>query len=257
MQFRASACPIRHQRRPPALSSSMRCFPDSTCLRASDGAGGRLRERRGSSHCHDGRRNSNSASCHTVPISMVRYCPNGFCVIVSIRHTSTTCLTQNWVRGSVPDISCTVALVAQHVSESRTPSQPLCAFLSFVTKDKVLVDGIRNELELQQPSIELLDHAAHENYEADWKHNCARKIHRSAVLICLVGTSTHESEAVTWEIGRGLALGKRVVAVNLTRRPVRVPAILARNAIEPLPSSGSLISFVAELAPPGKANGRR
>ena len=104
-------------------------------------------------------------------------------------------MTQNTVRGSVPDISSMVALVAQHTSESRAPSQPLCAFLSFATKDKVLVDGIRNELELQQPSIELLDHAAQENYEADWKHDCARKIHRSAVLICLVGTSTHESEA--------------------------------------------------------------
>lgn len=165
-------------------------------------------------------------------------------------------MTQNTVRGSVPDISSMVALVAQHASESKAPSQPLCAFLSFATKDKVLVDGIRNELELQQPSIELLDHAAHENYEADWKHDCARKIHRSAVLICLVGTSTHESEAVAWEIGRGLALGKRVVAVNLTCHPVRMPAILARNAIEPLPSSGSLISFVADLTPPRKANGR-
>ena len=152
-----------------------------------------------------------------------------------------------------------VALVEQHASESRAPSPPLCAFLSFATKDKVLVDGFRNEIELQQPNIELLDHAADDNYEADWKHDCARKIHRSAVLICLVGASTHESEAVAWEIGRGLELGtrsQRVVAVNLTHRPVRMPAILAQNAIEPLPSSGSLISFVAELAPPRKANGR-
>ena len=149
-----------------------------------------------------------------------------------------------------------VALVEQHASESKAPSPLLCAFLSFATKDKVLVDGFRNEIEQQQPNIELLDHAADENYEADWKHDCARKIHRSAVLICLVGASTHESEAVSWEIGRGLELGKRVVAVNLTRRPVRMPAILAQNAIEPLPSSGSLISFVAELAPPRKANGR-
>ena len=143
-----------------------------------------------------------------------------------------------------------------HASKSKAPSPPLCAFLSFATKDKVLVDEFRNEIELQQPNIELLDHAADENYEADWKHDCARKIHQSAVLICLVGASTHGSEAVAWEIGHGLALGRRVVAVNLTRRPIRMPAILAQNAIEPLPSSGSLISFVAELAPPRKANDR-
>ena len=165
-------------------------------------------------------------------------------------------MTQNTVRGSVLAVSSMVALVEQHASQSKAPSPPLCAFLSFTTKDKVLVDGFRNEIEVQQPNIELLDHAADENYEVDWRHDCARKIHRSAVLICLVGASTHESEAVAWEIGRGLALGKRVVAVNLTRRPVRMPAILAQNAIEPLPSSGSLISFVAELAPPRKVSDR-
>ena len=160
------------------------------------------------------------------------------------------------VRGSVPHVSRMVALVEQHESEFKAPSPPLCAFLSFATKDRALVDGLRNEIELRQPSIEFLDHAADENYDAHWKHNCAKKIHRSAVLICLLGTSTHESEAVSWEIGRGLELGKRVVAVNLTRRPARMPAILAQNAIEPLPSSDSLISFVAELVPPRKVNDR-
>ena len=154
------------------------------------------------------------------------------------------------------DVSSMAALVEQHASESKAPSSALCAFLSFATKDKVLVDQFRSEIELQQPNIELLDHAADENYEADWKHDCARKIHRSAVLICLVGTSTHESEAVAWEVGRGLALGKTVVAVNLTRRPTRMPAVLAQHAIEPLPGSGSLISFVADLAPPRKASDR-
>ena len=160
------------------------------------------------------------------------------------------------VGGSVTDVLSMVAVVEQQASESKAPSPPLCAFLSFATKDKALVDGFRNEIMLRQPNIELLDHAADEDYRADWKHHCARKIHQSAVLICLVGASTHESEAVAWEIGRGLALGKRVVAVNLTRRPARMPAILAQNAIEPLPSSGSLVSFVAKLAPPRNTNGR-
>ena len=51
-----------------------------------------------------------------------------------------------------------------------------------------------------------------------------------------MGASTHLSQAVAWEIDRGLSLGKRVVAVNLTRRAVPVPEVLTRNAIEPLPS---------------------
>ena len=143
-----------------------------------------------------------------------------------------------------------IAIMQSLAAEPNATSSPLRVFLSFATGDKALVDAFRSEFERHNPNIELLDHAAVDDYERDWKTACARKIGRSAVLICLVGSSTHRSEAVSWEIGLGLALGKRVVAVNLSRRAVRVPDILTRNAIEPLPSTvGSRLSSVANLAP--------
>ena len=75
----------------------------------------------------------------------------------------------------------------------------LRAFLSFSTKDKALVDELRREITLKYPNIELLDHVAEENYEKDWKRRCDRKIDQCALVICLLGKSTHKSDAVTWE----------------------------------------------------------
>ena len=119
-----------------------------------------------------------------------------------------------------------------------------------------MADAFRNEVEARHPEIELLDHAVKDSYEEDWKHDCHRKIHQSAIFICLVGASTYQSEAVKWEIDCGLELGKHVVAVNLTGRPVRVPEILARNAIEPLPSTAASLFPRAKHAPARTANGR-
>ncbi len=123
----------------------------------------------------------------------------------------------------------------------RASSGRLCAFLSFATKDKALVDAFRRKLELRHPNVELLDHAVDNRYEENWKLDCDRKIQESALLICLIGDTTHQSNPVSWEIGRGLALGKRVVAVNLMDRPLRIPELLERNSIELLSSSASFL----------------
>ena len=142
-------------------------------------------------------------------------------------------------------------------TEPAAKPPPLRAFLSFAAEDKALASAFRNRIEQLHPDLELLDHAADENYEKNWKPHCAKKIDQSSVVICLVGASTHRSQAVAWEIDRGLSLGKHVVAVNLTRRAVPVPEILTRNAIEPLPSSvRSLLPSVAELGLAGGTNNR-
>ena len=119
------------------------------------------------------------------------------------------------------------------IPESSAASRSLCAFLSFATEDAPLVKAFRDRIGRRHPDIELLDHAVKDSYEQDWKRACATKINRSELLICLVGATTHRSRAVAWEIDHGLALGKRIVAVNLTANGVRIPEVLARNAIEP------------------------
>ena len=68
------------------------------------------------------------------------------------------------------------------------------AFLSFVTKDKPLVDEFRRALEFRNENLGRLDHAVQDEYDKDWKLGCAEKIDQSALLICLLGTTTHRSE---------------------------------------------------------------
>ena len=141
--------------------------------------------------------------------------------------------------------------------ESNAASRSVRAFLCFATEDKPLVEAFRNRIGLQHPDLKLLDHAVNDSYEEDWKRECARKIDQSTVLICLVGATTHQSQAVAWEIDRGLSLGKRVVAVSLTPDGVPVPEILARNAIEPQRSIGSIVlSSPAEPTLQREAHGR-
>ena len=134
------------------------------------------------------------------------------------------------------------------ILESNTASGSVCVFLSFATKDAPLVEAFRKRIGQQHPDVELLDHAIKDSYEEDWKRECARKIDRSELLICLIGPTTHRSQAVAWEIDHGLSLGKRIVAVNLSVHGAKVPEALARNAIEPQQIVAS-IAFLSATAP--------
>ena len=139
--------------------------------------------------------------------------------------------------------------------ESNAACGSVRAFLSFATEDKPLVEEFRNWIGLHHSDLELLDHAVNDSYKEDWKRECARKIDQSTMLICLVGATTHQSQAVTWEIDHGLSLGKRVIAVKLTSETVPVPEILVRNAIEPHYGIASVVlSFASALE--REANGR-
>jgi len=120
------------------------------------------------------------------------------------------------------------------------------AFVSFATDDAEIASNFRRLIERQHPHLELVDHAARDDYQPNWKAHCERKIKDAAVLICLLGPSTHKSAPVAWEIDRALALGKQVIAVNLTEGAVRVPEILCRHSIEPRsPAEALLLDAVA------------
>ena len=143
------------------------------------------------------------------------------------------------------------------VLKPNSASRSLRAFLSFATKDAPLVEAFRSRIGQHHPDVELLDNAVTDRYEKDWKRECARKIDRSELLICLVGPATRRSQAVAWEIDRGLSRGKPVVAVDLTDGGVRIPAVLTRNAIRPQQSiAGIVLSSAAAPALVREAYGR-
>lgn len=130
---------------------------------------------------------------------------------------------------------------------SELDASPTRVFLSFTTMDKPSVDVFSASLKSQYANLVLLNHAVVDKYGENWKFECAAKIDQSLLLICLIGTTTHLSEAVAWEIHQALSCGKRVVAFNLTNRDVCLPGVLIQNSIEPMPyeafhESGSLAS---------------
>ena len=118
-------------------------------------------------------------------------------------------------------------------NQDRTPFR-VRAFLSFTREDTALANSFKISLERRCTCLELLEHPVREVYDANWKIHCEKKISQSSFLICLVGNLTYGSAAVTWEIGVGLALGKRVIAFNLVNGSPPVPEILKRNSMEPL-----------------------
>ena len=118
---------------------------------------------------------------------------------------------------------------------SKLSTRPVRAFLSFTTTDRPVVEGFRRYLLTRFKNLELLDHAVVDLYDKNWKLECARKIDRSTVLFCLVGSTTYRSEAVAWEIDRGLSHGLRVIAFTISDRHVRLPEALVRNSILPIP----------------------
>ena len=110
------------------------------------------------------------------------------------------------------------------------------AFLSFTSNDKQAANEIRRQLNSTHANLMLLDHAVLDRYDKNWKLECAEKIDKAEVLICLVGTTTYQSEAVAWEIGHGLDRGKRVLACNIARHPVQPPDVLVQHAIKLTPT---------------------
>ena len=117
------------------------------------------------------------------------------------------------------------------VNSPELNDSPVRAFLSFTTSDKPLVEDFREQISLRFTNLDLLDHAVTDQYDKNWKLECAKKIDRSILMICLIGRTTHRSNAVAWEIDRGLLSKKRILAFNLTDQGVRLPEVLIRNSI--------------------------
>ena len=121
-------------------------------------------------------------------------------------------------------------------------------FLSFTDTDKTLAHSFKRDLERAFPNLEILDHPVKEKYEKDWKSHCEKKISKSSFLICLIGNRTRNSAAVKWEIGKGLALGKFIIAINMTENSSSMPEFLKRNSVVHIEAdSGEIFSILDSI----------
>lgn len=112
---------------------------------------------------------------------------------------------------------------------------PPNVFLSFSMKHKALVDLFRGQARNSRSDLMFRDYSIKEPVEGAWKIQAERLIRDSNVTICLVGTTTWQSEPVNWEIRKSVGLGKRVMAVYLQPDTVRIPDALSEIGVAPMP----------------------
>lgn len=112
---------------------------------------------------------------------------------------------------------------------------PPSVFLSFSMEHKALVDLFRGQARNNHSGLMFRDYSIKEPVEGGWKIQAERLIRDSNVTICLVGTTTWQSEPVNWEIRKSVGLGKRVLAVYLQPDTVRIPAALSEIGVAPMP----------------------
>lgn len=112
---------------------------------------------------------------------------------------------------------------------------PPSVFLSFSMKHKALVDLFRGQARNNRSGLMFRDYSIKEPVEGAWKIQVERLIRDSNVTICLLGTTTWQSEPVNWEIRKSVGLGKRVLAVYLQPDTVQIPAALSEIGVAPMP----------------------
>ena len=108
-------------------------------------------------------------------------------------------------------------------------------FLSFTMTDKGFVDLLRGQAERRQPALVFRDYSIKEAFEATWKTNAERLIRACSITLCLIGKTTHRSQAVDWEVRKSVDLGKHVMAVAIDPTGPIVPPALADLKVKPLP----------------------
>lgn len=109
-------------------------------------------------------------------------------------------------------------------------------FLSFGTEDDSLVDQFREQAQSQHLPFAFRDYSVKHNFDRTWKHQAEKIIRDSALILCLVGRRTYQSEPVNWEIQKSIELGKPVVAAYLVDDEIPIPRALLEHSITPVRS---------------------
>ena len=89
------------------------------------------------------------------------------------------------------------------------------AFLSFVVENAWARDFLVQHARDRQNDIEFTDYSLHQPFDEKWKTNCRERIARTKGTIVLIGTSTHSSEAVRWEIAETVRQSHYIFGIQI------------------------------------------
>lgn len=74
------------------------------------------------------------------------------------------------------------------------------AFISFEMEDRWARNFLVEQAKDERNDIEFVDYSVQTPFDTAWKTECRKRIARTKGTIVLIGATTHQSEAVLWEI---------------------------------------------------------
>lgn len=107
-------------------------------------------------------------------------------------------------------------------------------FISFHVDDEAQVNFLRNQAKGENSDLEFRDYSVKEPFDEKWKTQCRERIAQTSALICMIGPSTSNREAVDWEIEEAYKQGKKVIGVRIYRdeaHPIPAPLVAHRARI--------------------------
>jgi hypothetical protein len=113
-------------------------------------------------------------------------------------------------------------------------------FLSFKSEDRMQVCGLRLLAKNPDFDIEFFDESVripiNSQNSTYIRKKIREKINRSSITICLISSSTHESNWVNWELEESISKGNKIIAMALKGTP---------HAILPRPIKALNLNFYA------------
>ena len=90
------------------------------------------------------------------------------------------------------------------------------AFISFEMEDRWARDFLVQQARDKRNDIEFVDYSVQNPWDSSWKTQCRERIGRTKGTIVLIGETTHNSEAVLWEIAETTRQGHYIFGIQIS-----------------------------------------
>lgn len=138
------------------------------------------------------------------------------------------------------DIDQLETIARESVRKAQGPTKRKHVFLSFQVEDLDGANLFRGQAKNDNSQLDFIDFSLRAPFNSEdseyIKRGIRDRIDASSTTIVLIGTNTHESEWVDWEIRESLKRGKNVIAVTLNNdSPGKTPLACKEAGIKPIP----------------------
>ncbi len=106
------------------------------------------------------------------------------------------------------------------------------AFISFEMEDKWARDFLVQQSKDDNNDVDFYDYSVKDPFDSKWKTECAKRIALTKGTIVLVGSTTHKSEAVLWEIAETIRQNHYIFGIQINKENTHtIPSGLPSNNV--------------------------